>query len=612
MGDLFDPVTAPLAQGGLFAFMAPLAQGGIFDPFTLPFVQRGLVEVLLLSVGAGLLGTWIVLRGLAFYSHAVGTAAFPGLVLADGLGFAAPLGAFAAAAIFAASVGRLADSRRRGYDVVTALALVGALAIGVILASDVFHSGSNLETLLFGSLLAIGSTDLVLAGATSVLVLVATVTLGRTWLAEGFDAEATRAMGLRSPVPDLVLFALIAFAAVAALSAVGALLVTALFVVPAATVRLWTRRMVPWQVATVVLVAVEGVVGLWISVEINVPPGAAIAVLAGGVFAVAAVAREIALRRGRRVAVAMAGAATVAILVAGCGSSGPGGSKLAVVATTTQIGDFARAVGGDAVDVHQILQPNTDPHDYEPRPADVEAVARAKVVFVNGDNLDRWIGKVVDEAGGHPAVVDVGAKVPDRVQGETSGPEASRFDAHWWHDPVNAQAAVVAIRDALDRADPSHRAEFDRNAAAYLAQLRKLDAGIRACFATVPAGARKLVTDHDAFNYFAKRYGIRVVGAVIPSQTTQAQASAGDVARLDALIRREGVRAVFPESSINAKLAQSIARDTGATANHTLYGDTLGPKGSEGATYLSMEAANARAMAQGFTGRRDVCAALRP
>jgi zinc/manganese transport system substrate-binding protein len=584
--------------------------GNIFDPFTLSFVQRGLLEVLLLSVGAGLLGTWIVLRGLAFYAHAVGTAAFPGLVVADGLGFPASLGAFAAAGLFAASVGRLADSRRRGYDVITALVLVGALAIGVILASDVFHSGSNLETLLFGSLLAIGTSDLVLAAATSVLVLVATLMLGRTWLAEGFDAEATRAMGMRSPVPDLVLFVLIAFAAVAALSAVGALLVTALFVVPAATVRLWTRRMLPWQLATVALVAVEGVVGLWISVETNAPPGAAIALLGGGVFAVAAVARALALRRGRRVALALAGAAAVAFLLGGCGSSGSSNGKLAVVATTTQIGDWTRAVGGDAVDVHQILQPNTDPHDYEPRPTDVESVAGAKLVFVNGDTLDKWMGKVVSEAGGSPTVVDLGTKVPVHVAGETSGPEASRFDPHWWQDPVNAEAAVVAIRDALGRADPSHKAQFDRNAAAYLGRLRTLDAGIRSCLGSIPASQRKLVTDHDAFNYFAKRYGIRVVGAVIPSQTTQAQASAGDVAKLDALIKREGVRAVFPESSISPKLAQAIARATGATSNYTLYGDTLGPKGSAGATYLSMEAANARAMARGFSGRSNACSSL--
>ncbi|HEX3317701.1 MAG TPA: zinc ABC transporter substrate-binding protein [Solirubrobacteraceae bacterium] len=582
----------------------------MLDVLGLPFVQRGIAEILLLSVGAGLLGTWIVVRGLAFYSHAVGTAAFPGLVLADGLGFAAPIGAFAVALLFAAGAGRLADARRRGYDVVTALLLVGALALGAILASDVFHSGGEVETLLFGSLLALDTGDLVLAGATSALALAATFALGHIWLASGFDAEGMRALGVSSRVPDFLLFALIALATVAALSAVGALLVGAVFVVPAATVRLWTRRMVPWQVGTVALAAVEGVVGLWISVEVDAPPGAAIALLAGAVFAVAAVARALAARRARNVAVAL-GAAALALLVAGCGYSGASGGRPVVLATTTQIGDWARAVGGGAVEVHQILQPNTDPHEYEPRPSDVEAAADAKLVLLNGDRLDAWAGKVVSESGTKARVVDLGSSVPVRLPGETGGPEASRHDPHWWHDAVDARAAVARIRDAFIRIDPRRRNRFTRDAAAYVARLRALDADIRACMNGIPASQRRLVTDHDAFGYFARRYGIDVVGAVIPSQVTQAQASAGDVARLEGLIRRKGVHAVFPESSISPKLAQAIARDTGASSHDTLYGDTLGPKGSQGATYLGMEAANARAMARGFTGRPDACASVR-
>ena len=139
----------------------------MLDPFQLAFVQRGVLEVLLLSGAAGLLGTWIVMRGLSFYAHAVGTAAFPGLVLADGLGFSAPLGAFAAALVFAFGVERLARRPRAGYDSLTALVLVAALAGGVVLASDVFHSGGNVDSLLFGSLLLTGTRDLVLAGAAS-------------------------------------------------------------------------------------------------------------------------------------------------------------------------------------------------------------------------------------------------------------------------------------------------------------------------------------------------------------------------------------------------------------------------------------------------------------
>ena len=143
--------------------------------------------------------------------------------------------------------------------------------------------------------------------------------------------------------------------------------------------------------------------------------------------------------------------------------------------------------------------------------------------------------------------------------------------------------------------------------ASYLRSLRTLDSKIATCFAQVPRGRRKLVTSHDAFGYFAAHYGITIVGAVIPSQTTQAQPSAREVAQLIALIRREHVKAIFPESSINPQLADQIARETRATAKYTLYGDTLGPAGSPGATYVGMERANADSMVRGFTGGRDHC-----
>jgi ABC-type Zn uptake system ZnuABC Zn-binding protein ZnuA len=267
-----------------------------------------------------------------------------------------------------------------------------------------------------------------------------------------------------------------------------------------------------------------------------------------------------------------------------------------------------RAVGRDAVDVHQILKPNTDPHDYEPRPKDIQETAGAKLVVTSGDDLDAWMGEVIDNAGGDPAALDAGAGRPVTLPGEDEGPEASRFDPHWWHDPRNVEYAVTRIRDALVKADPKATAKIDAGAETYLAKLHTLDAGIATCLAKVPATQRKLVTDHDAFGYFAHRYGIDVVGAVIPSQTTQAQPSAGDLAKLTKVIEREHVKAIFPESSINPKLADAIARETGASADYTLYGDTLGPADSDGATYLGMEAANADAMVRGFTGGAQGCA----
>src|SRR4051812_4835861 len=555
----------------------------VFTSFHYAFVQQGLWEVLLLSVAAGLIGTWIVLRGLAFYGHAIGTAAFPGLVLADGLSFSPLLGAFGAAGIFAVAVAGLGRRRRDEYASFTALVLVGALALGVILASDVFHSGSSVETLLFGSLLLIGDRELVVAAAASAGAVAATVALGRRWVAIGFDASVARSLGVRSALPDALLLGLVAVAVVASLSALGALLVSALLVVPAATTRLWTRTLLTWQLASIALAAVEGVAALWLSIETNVPPGAAIAVLAGGVFAVAALPRAVPL------------VAAAALLLAGCGSTG--GGNAGVVATTTQIADWARIVGGDAVSVHQILRPNTDPHEYEPRPSDVQATSGARLVFENGDGLDRWMDKVVSAAGGSTNLVDLGAEVPVKI-GD---------DPHWWHDPRNAEAAVGVISDELSHAVPESSTTFRRNAEAYLTRLRELDRSIAACFSSIPKSERKLVTDHDAFDYFARRYGLTVVGAVIPSQTTQSQPSAGETARLIRLVRREHVRAIFPESSLNPRLAEAVARATGASADDTLYGDTLGPKASRGATYLTMEAANADAMARGFTGGRHGC-----
>jgi ABC-type Zn uptake system ZnuABC Zn-binding protein ZnuA len=166
---------------------------------------------------------------------------------------------------------------------------------------------------------------------------------------------------------------------------------------------------------------------------------------------------------------------------------------------------------------------------------------------------------------------------------------------------------VEEIRRNLAEAEPSKAAEFRRNADAYLAELKRLDRGIARCVDSVPAAERKLVTDHDALGYFARRYGITVVGAVIPSQTTQAQPSAKDVSDLVELIEREGANAVFPESGVSPKLAETIARQTGASSDRTLYSDTLGPEDSTGATYLQMEAANADAMVRGFTGDRHGC-----
>ena len=303
----------------------------------------------------------------------------------------------------------------------------------------------------------------------------------------------------------------------------------------------------------------------------------------------------------RSIAVLTAALAAV-LLLAACGSGGgsaAAGDRL-VVATTTQVGDLARSVAGDRAEVRQILSANSDPHAYEPRPRDVRAVAGAQVVIRSGGDLDDWLGGVLDNAGSDVEVVNLIDDVRTR-RGEGG------VDPHWWQDPRNAETAVATIRDALVAADPDGRTQYTANADAYLTRLRALDRAIAACMAAIPSAERRLVTDHDALGYYADRYDVDVIGTVIPALSTQAQASAGAVARLVRTIRRAGVTTIYAETSANEKLARAIARDAGAKVGPPLYADTLGPAGSAGATYSGSLRANTLALAEGFTDGRARC-----
>ena len=205
-----------------------------------PYIQRGIVEMLLLAVIAGVLGTWVVLRRLPFYTHAIGTATFPGLVVAGPWGVPAQLTALVCAVGFGGVLERLQRTARIDPDAAIGLLLVAALAVGVVLASDVYDSGAGVDRLLFGSLIALTPLDLWLtAAAAAVGVLACDRALRRSWLATGFDADGARAGGVRTALADRVLLVAVAVAVVVALDAVGALLVTVVLTVPAATVRLF-------------------------------------------------------------------------------------------------------------------------------------------------------------------------------------------------------------------------------------------------------------------------------------------------------------------------------------------------------------------------------------
>jgi manganese/iron transport system permease protein len=261
-----------------------------------PYIQRGAVEILLLAVIAGVLGTWVVLRRLPFYTHAIGTATFPGLVVAGPWGVPAQLTALACAVGFGGVLERIQRSRRIDTDAAIGLLLVAALAIGVVLASDVYEAGAGVDRLLFGSLIALTPLDLWLTAAAAIAALAADGAMRRSWLATGFDPDGARSVGVRTARADRVLLIAVAIAVVVALDAVGALLVTVVLTVPAATVRLFEPTLRAQQLATAGLAAVEGLLAIVLADAFNVGPGPTMAVIGALVYAAAALAARGAVR----------------------------------------------------------------------------------------------------------------------------------------------------------------------------------------------------------------------------------------------------------------------------------------------------------------------------
>jgi ABC-type Zn uptake system ZnuABC Zn-binding protein ZnuA len=291
-----------------------------------------------------------------------------------------------------------------------------------------------------------------------------------------------------------------------------------------------------------------------------------------------------------------------AIVAAGCADDSSGGSELRAVATTSHVAELVRQVGGARVEVTGLLESGADPHGYEPRPSDVAAIGKADVVFRSGGEVDEWLDELLEGAGADPDEV---VSLVDAVAPIRAGD--GEVDPHWWQDPRNAVLATGAIGRALADADPKRPSAYERSAAAYVRELRALDRELAACFARVPEARRTLVTTHDSLAYLARRYGLDVVGSVIPSLSSQAQPSAADVEGLVDQIEEHRVSAVFPESGVSRKLEQAISRESGAAVGGRLWTDSLGPEGSGAETYTGAMRANADALVSGMSGGSERC-----
>ena len=294
-------------------------------------------------------------------------------------------------------------------------------------------------------------------------------------------------------------------------------------------------------------------------------------------------------------------AASAVLGAAGCGAGGAAthGGPVDVVVSESFLADIAQNVAGDRFTVRTLIPPGADPHSFEPTPKDVAAVVGADLVIINGGGLEGPLLDTLKNAGGTATMVDASAGLTTRTPRPGEPPlAAGQTDPHFWLDPVLVETYVANIRDAFAKADPAGAAAYGANAAAYAAKLARLDSWIKAQVAQIPPEERKLVMNHASHGYFADRYGLQVIGTVIPSVGTSESPTARQLGDLTAAIRNSGAKAIFVEVDENPQLARQIAAETGVKVVTNLLDHSLTPAGGFAPTYIDMIKYDARRIVQ--------------
>lgn len=265
---------------------------------------------------------------------------------------------------------------------------------------------------------------------------------------------------------------------------------------------------------------------------------------------------------------------------------------LKVIAVESFLANIAQNVAGEAVTVESLIPASLDPHTYQLTPADLARIADSDVLIINGAGLESWLADSLDSVGGQRQVIVASKGLRSRQMGasefsEHPGEERAP-DPHFWLDPILVEQYVLNIRDGFSTVDPAGREGYEQNTDAYIRELGKLDAWIRYQVSQIPPEKRILVTNHESLSYFADRYSFTILGAIIPSVSSDASPSAKHLAQLIDLIRQSGAKAIFLETGANPKLAEQIAAETGVRVVVGLSSHSLLVDGNQAATYIDM------------------------
>jgi len=273
------------------------------------------------------------------------------------------------------------------------------------------------------------------------------------------------------------------------------------------------------------------------------------------------------------------------------------GDHLAVIATTSIVGDVVAQVGGNVIDLTVLLPSGIDPHSYEPAAADAARMRDADVIFANGLNFEQGLQPNLNALAGVVPVI----QVSDGVDVISSGDHVSD-DPHTWQDPTSVIVWANNIANVLSTLDPANADSYQSNAEAYSTELESLDAWITEQVGIIPADRRKLVTNHDTFAYFARRYDFQIIGTLLGNASEGAEPSAGELAALVETIQSEDVPAIFIENTLSDRIATVVSEELDHPVQVlTLYTDSLGPPGSGAESYLGLMQTNVATIVAALT-----------
>ena len=274
----------------------------------------------------------------------------------------------------------------------------------------------------------------------------------------------------------------------------------------------------------------------------------------------------------------------------------PAAEKVRVASFSTILTEIAQQVGGDRVQVSGLVKPGVDPHQFEPKPADLKLVGDAQLILLSAKHMEGYVGKLKEATGTKGNLVEVGDGFASLKMKSEKDPDKLIDDPHWWHSVANTEKATKIVRDELIKIDPADKQVFTANAAKYLASLDALEKWVKLEVAKLPRDKRKLVTSHDAFQYFARENGFTIYA--IEGISSEDQPSSKKVADIIATIKSQGVKAIFPESIENPKVMTEITRETGVKVAPELYADGLGDEKSDAGTYDAMYKHNVRTIVE--------------